>query len=460
METFALFVIGGGPGGYSAAIRAAKLGLRVALAEKDALGGTCLNRGCVPTKALLHSSSTYRAAKHWESIGLKTSGLSFDIQGIYKRMGQIVAQQRDGVAALLKANGVTVMCGEASIVADHQVSVNGELFTCDNILVATGSRPALLPIPGADLPGVVTSDDLLKGLGVMYPSMVIIGGGVIGCEMASFYADLGCEVTILEAQPRLLPLLDEDLGSHLQTLFKRRKITVRCDALVQRITGTPGELTVTYGAKGKAKDATAAAVLLATGRWPVTDGLFAEGVEPARNGRFLQVDKQFKTSLPDVYAIGDVIGGMQLAHKAMVEGQAVAYNLAGMASPTDPGLVPSAVYTEPEIAAAGPTEAELQAAGVRYKKGVYQTLGNARSQIEQADRGFVKILVEEETGRLLAVHMICSRASDLISAFTPHLAAGSGYEDLLRGMRPHPSFSEAVTEALEAVDGGAIHIMP
>ncbi len=460
MKHYDLFVIGAGPGGYNAAIRASILGMKVALAEKSLAGGTCLNRGCIPTKALLHASAAYHQAQNWEAIGLKADNISFDIEAVYEQMDKIVSTQRQGLIGLFQQHGIDFYEGTAKVRGKGQVEINDETIESEHILIATGSAPAKAPIPGADSTGVVTSDDLLKLPGTLPASLVIIGGGVIGCELASFYRDLGTEVTVIEALDRLLPLMDESLGAHLQTLFKRHKITVRTAAKVEEIRAAADGLEVVYSVKDKAKTVSAENVLLATGRRPVTDDLFAEDFTPTFAGRFIKVDENYRTSLPGVYAVGDVIGGLQLAHKAEAEGQHVAYHLAGRTCVTDPLTIPSAIYTEPEIASVGYSEAELKEAGIAYKVGMCQTLSNARSQIEQVDRGFVKLLVEEDSRRLLGVHLIISRASDLIAIFTPYISHGSDYRELMRGVYPHPSFSEVIREALEDVEDGAIHMPP
>mgnify|MGYP001212019700 CR=1 FL=1 len=458
MAEYDLFIIGGGPAGYAAGIRAAKLGLKTGLAEERELGGTCLNRGCIPTKTLLHAASVLRQSRQWPEIGITADHLNYDIDKIYERVEKVVALQENGLSTLLEKNEVDVIPGHGRLEAPHKVSVNREIYDCKAVLLATGSAPSRLHIPGAELEGVFTSDDLLRAPAVFPSSLTIIGGGVIGCELASFYADLGCEVTILEAKDRLLPLLDADLGSHLEKLFRRRKIKIRCNAFVESIEkNDEGRMLVRYQSKKKERTAEAEGVLLSTGRVPYYDGLFAPGLSPEKNGPFIEVDAQYQTSLPGVYAAGDLIGGAQLAHEAEAEGQWIAYHLAGSDCPVDPHHVPSAIYTEPEIAAIGPTEAELKAAGIAYKAGRAETLGNARCLIDGTDRGFVKILAEKESSKLLAVHMIAPRASDLIVAFTPFIANERSYKEILRGMRPHPSFSEVLTEALEDLDGEALH---
>lgn len=458
MQDYDLMIIGGGPAGYTAGIRASMLGLKTAVIEKDALGGTCLNRGCIPTKALLHAAGEYKKASEYSSLGLKLGDVGYDLDQIYARVEEIVRLQVQGIEALFKAKNVSLIRGTGRLEGPGRVSADGQIYKTKYVLLASGSAPQRLPIPGSDLPGVYTSDDLLREPAVKIDSLTIIGGGVIGCELASFYADLGIEVTILEARERLLPLLDADLGKQLQTLFKRRKITVRTEAAVTAVTrDDEGLLHTSYRYKNKDKEAVSSAVLLSTGRVPVTEGLWAEDLRPEMEGRFVKVDEHFQTSIPGVYAAGDLIGGHMLAHEAEAEGQEIASLLAGRGSRCNTKLVPSAVYTDPEIASVGPTEEALSEAGIPFKVGRAETLGNARCMIEQSGRGFVKILAEAESGRLLAVHMIMPRASDLITAFIPCIVRGGSYKELLSGMRPHPSFSEVITEALEAVSGEALH---
>lgn len=465
MNNYDLIVIGAGPGGYVAAIRGAQLGKKVAIIEKDKIGGTCLNRGCIPTKALLHSGNTYASLAKLGALGLGCENPTYNMEQIHARKREVVNTLTTGVGGLLDANKVDVIHGTAQIAGSHSVTVCAEgaetEYTAEDILVAAGSFPARPPIPGLDLPGVVTSDELLEGEPVDYKSLIIIGGGVIGVELATFYASLGCKVTIVEALGRLLANMDKEFGQSQAAMLKKRRVTICCNSMVKCIEQSGEGLVVHYTRKEKEEQATAQGVLVSIGRKPNTSGLFAEGLTPELNRGFLVVDPDtYQTSIPHVYAIGDVIGGIQLAHKASAEGQAAVSRLYGKTPSVTLQYVPSCVFTEPEIASVGMTAEEAKAKQIAVKTGKYLMSGNGKSIIDQQERGFIKVVVDAETDKLLGIQMMCGRASDLISEYTMAIANGMTRGELLKGMRPHPSYCEGLTEALEAVEGESIHSMP
>lgn len=462
MSDYQLVVIGAGPGGYVAAIRGAQLGLKVALVEKDTVGGTCLNRGCIPTKALLHSANTYAETASFEKLGLELSGeVRYDMEKIHARKKEVVDTLVNGVEGLLKANKIDVLPGLGTILGNHQVKVGEQTITADYILIATGSTPARPPIPGLDLPGVVTSDEVLEGEPLDYKSLTIIGGGVIGVELASFYAALGCEVTIVEALDRLLANLDKEFGQSLSMLMKKRGVQVCTSCKVSKIEKTEEGLCVCFtNKKEEEQQVTSEGVLVAIGRRPNTTGLFAEGVEVEQNRGFIVVNDKYETSLEGVYAIGDVIGGIQLAHKAEAEGCAVVEMICGNKPEIDPHFVPSCIYTQPEIASVGMSQEDAKNAGIAAKTAKYLMSGNGKSIIDLQERGFIKVVVEEETNKLLGIQMMCGRATDLISEYTMAIANGLTVPELLKGMRPHPTYCEGIQEALEAVEGKSIHSAP
>lgn len=460
MDRYQLIVIGGGPGGYVAAIRAAQLGMKTALVENRQIGGTCLNRGCMPTKALLHASSVYAESTHFEQLGLSASGLSYDIEKLHARKSEVVQTLRGGVEQLLAANNIDVIEGTGCITAPGLVSVNDADYAADNILIATGSVPSRPPIPGLDLPGVVTSDEILEGEPRDYRSLVIIGGGVIGVEMASVYANLGCQVTIIEALERLLPTMDKEISQNLSMIFKKRGIKVFCSARVESISQEGDGLICSFSHKDSPQTLQAEGVLVSIGRRPNTTGLFGPGFELATERGFVLVDEKFTTSVEGIYAVGDVIGGIQLAHKAEAEGMAAVEMMCGHNPATDPSMVPSCIYTNPEIASVGMTLDEAQKAGCEVKTAKYLMAGNGKSIIEMQDRGFIKVIFDANTDALLGIQMMCGRATDMIGEFTGHILNGTTHAQLLRGMRPHPSFCEGITEAVEAVDDMSIHSAP
>ena len=465
MSDFELVVIGAGPGGYVAAIRAAQLGLKVALVEKDRVGGTCLNRGCIPTKALLHSANTYAAAASFETLGLSVSGMTYDMNKIHDRKKEVVETLVKGVEGLVKANKIELITGKGFVEDANTVKVtcaDGEkTITTDKILIAAGSFPARPPIPGLDLPGVVTSDEVLEGEPKDYKSIIIIGGGVIGVELASFYAALGCEVTVIEALDRLLANLDKEFGQSLSMLLKKRNVNVCTSCKVSKVEKDGDNLKVTYTNKKEEEVAVSAeGVLVAIGRKPNTAELFAEKCMPEINRGFIVVDDKYETNVKGIYAIGDAIGGIQLAHKAEAEGQAVVEMICGNKPEVDPHFVPSCIYTEPEIASVGITADEAKEKGIAVKTGKYLMSGNGKSIIDLQERGFIKVVVDEATDKLLGMQMMCGRATDLISEYTMAIANGMTRAELLKGMRPHPTYCEGISEALEAVEGKSIHSAP
>ena len=455
--SFDLIVVGGGPGGYVSAIRAAQLGLKTALIERAAVGGTCLNRGCIPTKALLQSAGLYRELREAARFGIRAEGLDFDYAAMCQHRDQVVDQLRAGVQALLKGNGVETISGSALLEGPGRVRVGEDIYEAPHILLAVGSRPALPPIPGLDLPGVLTSDDLLTGA-ELYPRLTIIGGGVIGMEFASLYSALGAQVTVLEAADRILPTLDRELSQNLSMLLKKRGAKLCPGAAVERVERTEEGLRCSYALKGKQEAVTADAVLVATGRRADTQGLCAPGVDLGLERGAIPVDGRFQTRLPGVYAVGDAVAGsIQLAHAASAQGIDAVSLIAGREPPVDLSAIPACVFTQPEIASVGRTEAQCKGEGIPVRTGKYLMSGNGRSLIAGADRGFIKVVAHAGTGVVLGAQLMCERATDLVGAFTTAVAERRTLEELAAVIRPHPSFSEGVSEAVEAALGLSIH---
>ena len=468
MSDYQLIVIGAGPGGYTAALQAAKRGLHTAVVERREVGGTCLNRGCIPTKTLLHASQVYRDAVDGAPAGVHAGDITFDLAEMFAYKRGVSEKLRGGIHALLKGARVDLLEGTARIDAPGRVTVTGPAgetaYTADRLLIATGSVPVRLPIPGLDLPGVMTSDQLLEGSDTLYESLVIMGGGVIGVEFATFYANLGCRVTLIEGMDRLLPTMDRELGQNLGQILKKQGVEVLTSAMVQSVEQTLGGLTVHIDQKGKEKAVTGEKVLCAIGRRPCWDGLFAPDLTPETRGRSLRVDEDFQTSIPGVYAIGDVSAVIQLAHVAAAQGIACVDRLCGVAaaqgiacvdrlcgaaSATDLNVVPSCIYSSPEIAVVGLTEAEAKEQGINAVSGKCTMFGNARTVIEDPGRCFMKLVADRDTGRLIGAQLMCQHASDIISQLSAALVNGLTVRQLLAVMRPHPSFEEAMTEALE-----------
>lgn len=454
MSDYQLIVIGAGPGGYTAALRAAALGLRTALVERREVGGTCLNRGCIPTKTLLHASQVYYDAVNGGHAGVHAGDITYDMGEMFAFKSAVSEKLRGGIHALLKGAKVDLLEGTAQITAPGQVTVTGAdggVATCtaERILAATGSVNVRPPIPGLELPGVMTSDELLEGTDTPYASLVIIGGGVIGVEFATFYANLGCRVTLVEGMATLLPTLDRELGQNLTQLLKKRGVEVLTNAMVQSLEETAEGLAVHLSQKGTEVTVVGEKVLCAIGRRPYFDGLFAEGLVPEVDGKRLRVDGNYQTSIPTVYAIGDVSAQVQLAHVAEAQAKDCVEKLCGGAGHTDLRVIPSCIYSAPEIAVVGLTEAEAKEQGIPAAAGKCTLFSNARTIIEDPGRCFMKLVARKDTHEIIGAQLMCQHASDMISQLSTAMVHHLTAEQLLAVMRPHPSFEEALTEAVE-----------
>ncbi|MDL2214103.1 dihydrolipoyl dehydrogenase, partial [Clostridia bacterium OttesenSCG-928-O13] len=389
MNQYDLVVIGAGPGGYVAAIKAAQAGMAVALVEVREVGGTCLNRGCIPTKALMHSAHLYREMQESDKFGVFAKDITFDIEKMYTRKNEVVSQLRTGVEFLLKANKIDVVRGTGKVSGEGSVVVQTAEGTVDlqakNILLATGSVPARPPIPGLDLPGVITSDELLEQSGTVYKDLVIIGGGVIGCEFATVFSALGCSVSIVEAMDRILPTMDKEISQNLAMILKRRGVAIHTSAMVEKVERGGGGLVCHFSKKEESQSVEAQAVLVSIGRRVNTEGLFTENFS-VKSDRGLVVNENFETSARGIYAIGDVVsGGIQLAHMASAQGANAVAHMAGHAPEVDLRAIPSCIYTSPEIAAVGLTEAAAKEAGYEVKVGKFPMNGNGKTIIEAGE---------------------------------------------------------------------------
>ena len=468
---FDVIVIGAGPAGYHAAIRAAQLGLKTACIDKwinkhgkPAFGGTCLNVGCIPSKALLDTSHKYTQAKsEFEEVGIKMTGLKVDVATMIARKDQVVANLTNGVAGLLKSNGVTTFEGSARLNAGRLVDVTlhddtTEMLEGDNIIIATGSVPVEIPpcplTPGliVDSTGALEFTSVPKRLGV-------IGAGVIGLELGSVWARLGAEVVVLEALVDFLPMADQQVARESAKLFKQQGLDIRLGA---RVTGTQvkgKKVTVTYSDAGGEQQEVFDQLIVAVGRRPFTANLLAadSGVTLDERG-FVYVNDLCSTDAPGIYAVGDVVRGPMLAHKGMEEGLMVAERIAGHKPMVNYECVPSVIYTHPEIAWVGKTEQELKKSGDAYNVGVFPMAASGRAQASNDTAGFIKVLADETTDRILGVHIISSHASEMISEAVIAMEFGSSAEDIGLTMFAHPTLSEGFHEAALAVSGHAIHI--
>lgn len=451
-----LVIIGAGPGGYEAAYEAADFGMKVALVEKDLVGGTCLNRGCVPTKTMMHSSDAYRIATRSANIGVSAEGVKADLNRIIDRKCEVSETLRDGIMFLLKKKKVDFVAGTAKVTDGHTVEISGNdevsELTAANIMIATGSEPATPPIPGADLPGVLDSTGLLELRGEIMKDFVIIGGGVIGIEFATIYSDLGTNVTVVEAMDRLLPNMDKELGRSLKMNFKNRGIDTHTNAMVEKIEERNGRLVCFYKEKDKVQEVEADHILVCTGRRPVTKGVFSEELEEKLLGArgFLQVDDCYRTEIPSIYGIGDAIGGTMLAHTATAEGRNAVAIMNGKEPEINMNVVAGCIYTSPEIASVGLTQDEAKEAGIDVITKKFPTSANGKTVIEELDRGFIKLVASKEDYTLLGAQLMCGRATDIIGELAVAIANGLTIEEVANTIHPHPTFVEAVCEAARA----------
>ncbi len=461
MADFDVIVIGGGPGGYVAAIHAAQLGLKTACVEgRETLGGTCLNIGCIPSKALLNAThQLHEVHENFEKMGLMGGAPTVDWGKMLAYKQDVVNGNTKGIEFLFKKNKVTWLKGWGSVPAAGQVKVGDEVHSAKNIILATGSEPSSLPGVVVDEKVVVTSTGALT-LGAIPKSLVVIGAGVIGLEMGSVYARLGAEVTVVEYLDAITPGMDGEVAKAFQKILVKQGFKFILGAAVQKVETDATGAKVTYKLRKDDSETTIAAdtVLVATGRKPYTAGLGLEalGVEMLPRGQ-IKTDDHFRTSVPGLYAIGDAIVGPMLAHKAEDEGMAVAEIIAGKHGHVNYDVIPGVVYTTPEVASVGKTEEQLKEAGRAYKVGKFPFMGNARAKaVFQAD-GFVKLIVDAATDRILGCHIIGPGAGDLIHEVCVAMEFGASAQDLALTCHAHPTYSEAVREAALACGLGAIH---
>ncbi len=467
MSTFDVAIIGSGPGGYVSAIRCAQLGLKTALIEKyPTLGGTCLNVGCIPSKALLDSSEHFFNAKHnFEAHGIKVSNVEADLAQMIARKEEVISQTCNGIKFLMDKNNVTVYQGVGSFVDKNTVAIkdtegNSTNITAKNIVIATGSKPNFFPGMEPDKDRIITSTEALK-MKEIPGKMIVIGGGVIGLELGSVYARLGSQVEVVEFAPNILPTMDLALGKELTKILKKEGFKFHMEHRVQKVENTGKGVKLTaLNKKDEEVVLEADYCLVAVGRKPYTEGLGLENAGLTVNQRGqIDVNDHLQTSVPNIYAIGDVVRGAMLAHKAEEEGVVVAELLAGQKPHINYNLIPGVVYTWPEIASVGKTEEQLKAEGVAYKAGSFpmKALGRARASMDTS--GFIKVLADANTDEVLGVHMIAARAADLIMEAVTAMEYRASAEDIARICHGHPTFSEGLKEAaLAATDNRAIHI--
>ena len=462
MSSYDVIVIGSGPGGYVAAIRCAQLGLKTACVEGRAtLGGTCLNVGCIPSKALLHASHMLHEAEHnFAAMGLKGKSPSVDWKQMMSYKDSTIETNTKGIEFLFKKNKIDWLKGWGFIPEAGKVKVGDDVHEAKNIIIASGSEPSTLPGVEVDEKTVVTSTGALE-LRKVPRTMVVIGAGVIGLELGSVYARLGTEVTVVEYLDDITPGMDPEVQKTFQKMLKKQGLTFIMGAAVQGTEAMKTKAKVTYKLRKDDSEHTldADVVLVSTGRKPYTDGLGLEdlGIKMTERGQ-IAVNDQWQTSLKGIYAIGDCVEGPMLAHKAEDEGMAAAATIAGQHGHVNYGVIPGVIYTHPEVANVGETEATLKDAGRDYKVGKFSFMGNARAKAVHAGDGFVKILADKETDRILGCHIIGPGAGDLIHEVCVAMEFGASAEDLAMTCHAHPTYSEAVREAALACGDGPIHM--
>ena len=460
---FDVIVIGSGPGGYVAAIRAAQLGLKTACVEsRDTLGGTCLNVGCIPSKALLHASELYEEA-HSGALakwGVKTSGLELDLDAMHASRLEAIKSLTSGIAFLFKKNKVEWLKGHGRFIDANTIDVGGTAYKAKNVIIATGS--SVMPLPGVTIDNEVVLDSTSAlELAKVPETMVVVGGGVIGLELGSVWRRLGAKVTVVEFLDQILPGMDGEVRKEAAKILKKQGFEIRTSTKVARIErkGEKAVLAVEPAAGGAAETIEADAVMVCIGRRPNTDGLDLDKAGLATNKRGqIEVDHDFRTGVPHIYAIGDVVPGPMLAHKAEDEGIAAAEIIAGQVGIVNHDVIPSVVYTMPEIAGVGLTEEDAKARGHEVKIGKFPMLANSRAKTNREPDGFVKVIADAKSDRVLGVWMIASVAGTMIAEAALAMEFGATSEDIAYTCHAHPTHSEAVKEAAMAVQGKPIHI--
>jgi len=456
LDTKDVVVIGGGPGGYVAAIHAAHLGADVALVEKDKLGGTCLNRGCIPTKALVRSAEVMLDARRSSDFGIDIENIKINFRKVMERKGNVVDKLVSGVEQLMKANKISVHRGIGRILSPHLVKVNDEEIATKKVVIATGSESTLLPISGLDLPGMLTTDGILE-LEELPRSLVVIGGSYTGAEFACIFNALGTKVTIVKRRPLRLEPVDEEVGRRFAQTLPRQGIDVKIGAAVKAIRKEGECLKVVWDTAEGEQGVEGQIVLMATGRKPYTEGLGLVELGIKMDGPAVVVNEYLETNIKDVYAIGDVLGRNMLAHVAFYEGEVAVENALGRSRQADYHAVPSCVFVQPEVACVGITEAEAKDSGIPYKVSKFPFLACGRAVAMDETVGIVKMICDAENGRVLGIHIMGPHASDLIAEGALAMQMGATAKDIAHTMHAHPTVPEAVREAAMGQLEGSIH---
>lgn len=464
-KMYDLLIVGAGPGGYVAARKAAKLGMSVAVIDKRELGGTCINRGCIPTKAMIHASTLYRDMQECEKFGLSAKEVGFDLQKIYEYKDASAKAMREDLKKEFGELGIDFIQAQAVLQADRRVRIvksdrSKEVLTGKNVLLAAGAKADMIDIPGMELPGVMTSEELLTSNESQYKKLLILGGGVIGLELATVFNALGTEVTVVEAADRLLPAMDIEFSNALENILNHRGIRICKESLLERVSEEPEGLCCQFVYQGVNEAVHVDGVLVSVGRSPNTEGLFDPDVHIKMEKGKIIVDEFFMTSIPGIYAIGDVIGGIQLAHVASAEATYVVERMNGLMPSVilsmvpsclfvSMSIVPNCLYTDPEIASVGLTEEEAVKRGVPIRCGRYTMSANGQSIISKEEEGFIKVIFAADSDVLLGAQIMCPRATDMIGELATAIANGLTSSQLMYAMRAHPTFNEAISNAVE-----------
>jgi len=456
LEEKDILIVGGGPGGYVAAIHAAHLGAKVALVEKDMMGGTCLNRGCIPTKALVKSMEVLLETKRASDSGIDVGDIKVNFQKVMARKSNIVSQMVAGVEQLMKANKIAVYRGTGRMLSPRLIKVNDEEIAAKKIIIATGSESTPLPVPGLELPGVLTTDDILE-LKELPESLVVVGGSHVGAEFACIFNAFGTKVTIVKRRPLQLEPVDEEIGRRFAQTLRGQGIEVKIGAAVKAIRQEGSILRVVWDTPEGEQGVEGQMVLMATGRAPYTDGLGLSEVGVKIEKKAVVVNASLETSIPDVYAIGDVIGKNMLAHVASYEGEIAVENALGRSRQADYRAVPSCVFTRPEIAGVGITEKEARERGIPHKVSKFPFAACGRAVTMDEKVGMVKIICDAENGRVMGMHIMGPHAGDLIAEGVLAIQLGATAKDVVYTIHAHPTLPEAVHEAAMGQLEGSIH---
>ncbi len=464
LEKFDVTVIGGGPAGYVCAIRASQLGLKTACIEsRGALGGTCLNIGCIPSKSLLNLSESFHKAKNFSKLGIETGDIKLNLSKMMKNKDKAVTVLTKGVEFLLKKNKVAYIKGEGSVLQKNKVLISNKdaeekIIESKNIVISTGSQPAGLPGVEFDEKKILSSTGALN-LPLVPKKMLIIGAGYIGLEMGSVWSRLGSEVHVIEYLDHITPGLDKEISNEFMKILKKQKINFHLNNRVKKVTKTDHEVTIeTIDSQNNKNTFKGDVALISVGRKPYTKNLNLEkvGIHCDEKGR-INVNKNFQTNVENIYAVGDVINGPMLAHKAEEEGIAVAELIAGQAGHVNYDLIPGVIYTSPEVAYVGKNEEDLKKISINYKVGKFPFMANSRAKAIDQPEGFVKIIAEEKTDKVLGVHIIGPHAGEMIAEMSVAMEFGASSEDIARTCHAHPTFSEAIKEAALSVEKRQIH---